>query len=334
MLAKTVLLWFLMLAVFLVREEPRQEFILHGFAQGTAYTIKYFAVKLMVSQREVDSILAQVDSSMSLYKPYSLINRFNYSTKGLSIDNHFKEVMRHSFALYKDTEGKFDVTVAPLVNAWGFGVAPVDHFPDSAAVTLLLKNVGMDKLRLKGDQLLKLKPGVTVDLNGIAQGYSVDLVAAYLSSKGISSFVVEIGGELRAKGLKPDGSRRRIGIEGPGYDRQAAVQFRHVLGIKDGAITTSGNYQKYLWDGAKKRSHLIDPKSGFPLDNQMISVTVYAREAVTADGYDNALMAMDLPEAMAFVNARKELEAYFIYHLKDGSVKDTMTLGFKKMIVN
>ncbi|WP_265833365.1 FAD:protein FMN transferase [Pedobacter sp. MR2016-24] len=334
MLIRTVLLCFSLLLALLVKEEPQQQFVLRGFAQGTEYSIRYFAVKLKVSEGEIDSLLSLVDSSMSLYKSYSQINTFNHSTKGLMIDRHFKAVMERSFEISKDTRGKFDVTVAPLVRAWGFGPDGLQQFPDSAAVKGLLENVGMEHLQLTGMQLNKLKPEVTVDLNGIAQGYTVDLLADFLARKGISSFVVEIGGELRVRGVKPDGNMFRIGIEGPLENDASGVKIKHVIGFTNAALTTSGNYQKYLQFGGRKISHLIDPKTGFPLDTEMISVTVFAKDAITADGYDNALMAMTVPEALAFVKARKDMEAYMIYQRKGQAIKDTMTVGFKKMLVN
>jgi thiamine biosynthesis lipoprotein len=331
---KTMILCIPLLILLLFRKPDQQQYTLHGFAQGTSYSIKYFAEKLMVKQGAVDSILTSIDSSMSLYQPYSLINRFNSSTKGLIVDRHFKTVMQKSFSIYDDTKGRFDVTVAPLVQAWGFGPKPVSSFPDSAAIKLLLENVGMNYIRLKGDRLIKLKPGVHVDLNGIAQGYSVDALADYLTQKGLTSYVVEIGGELRMKGMKPDGSAFKVGIEGPSPDTPAEPQIRHAISFTEGAVTTSGNYRKYLLSGNRKVSHLIDPRTGYPLNNRLISVTIYAKDALTADGYDNAVMAMDIKEALAFVSARKDMEAYIIYYKKDGTVADTLTAGFKKMIVN
>lgn len=323
----------LLIFSFFKGEEQQREYIIRGYAQGTDYSIKYFAGDSVVTRFAVDSILSVIDSSMSLYKPYSLINRFNETNEGLDVDPHFAAVMRKSFAVYKATKGKFDVTVAPLVQAWGFGPKRIERFPDSAKVKQLLQCVGMNNLRLKGNHLTKRKSCISVDLNGIAQGYSVDVVADHLMKKGITAFVVEIGGELRMKGPKPDGSAMRIGIEGPASSSNAEPVIRHVIAINNGAITTAGNYRKYLQKGAKKIAHLIDPKTGYPLDNALISVTIYAEDAVTADGYDSPVMAMGVEEALDFVASRKGMEAYIIYHRKDGSVADTLTNGFKKMIV-
>lgn len=317
----------------LFKGKDQREYTIRGYAQGTDYSIKYFAADSVVTKYAIDSILSVIDSSMSLYKPYSQINKFNEATALLDLDPHFAAVMRKSFTVYKATKGKFDVTVAPLVQAWGFGPKRIEKFPDSAQIRELLKCVGMGHLRLQGNRLTKSLPCIKIDLNGIAQGYSVDVVADYLIKKKVSSFVVEIGGELRMKGPKPDGSAMRIGIEGPAASPGAEPVIRHVIKINKGAITTAGNYRKYLQKGDHKKTHLIDPKTGYPLDNALISVTIFAKDAVTADGYDSPVMAMEMKEALDFVSAKKGMEAYIIYRKKDGSIADTLTRGFKKMMV-
>ncbi|WP_316836115.1 FAD:protein FMN transferase [Pedobacter nutrimenti] len=331
---KIVLLFLPLLLSFLFTKKEQQLYSIHGYAQGTDYSIKYFADSALIAKEGVDSILMKIDSSMSLYKPYSLISKFNSSENGVSLDPHFLAVIRKSFEIFKDTQGKFDVTVAPLVQAWGFGPKPISVFPDSAEITELLKNVGMDYLELKGNKLLKSRPNVHLDLNGIAQGYSVDVVADYLEGKGIHCYMVEIGGEIRLKGRKPDGTAMKIGIEGPAPDGISEPQIRHVISFTEGAVTTSGNYRKFIKSGNKKISHLVNPKTGYPLNTELISVTIFAKDALTADGYDNAIMAMGLHEALTFIAARKNMEAYIIYQRKDGVTADTLTTGFKKLIIN
>jgi len=323
-----------LLVLFGYLKKDQQEYTINGYAQGTSYTIKYFAEKPVITKSAIDSILTDIDASMSLYQPNSLINKFNASTEGVVLDGQFKAVMHKAFEVYKDTQGKFDVTVGPLVQAWGFGSKPITEFPDSLTIRKLLNIVGMDGLELNGNFLKKKRPEIQVDLNGIAQGYSVDAVADYLSKLGISSFIVEIGGELLVKGLKPDGSGRRIGIEGPALTPLAEPQIRHIINISHGAVTTSGNYRKWIQKGSKRIAHLIDPSTGYPLDNQLISATIYAKNAITADGYDNAVMAMTVEEAIRFIESKGDMEAYLIYHQEDGKIADTLTKGFKKMIVD
>jgi len=323
-----------LLIFFLLRKDDRKQYAIHGYAQGTDYSIKYFAKDSLVTKGAVDSILLVIDSSMSLYKPYSLINRLNESSAGLTVDPHFVKVIKKSIEISKATGGIFDATVKPLVQAWGFGSKPILAFPDSTAVKQIMSCVGMQYLTLKGSFVKKAKPCIQIDLNGIAQGYSVDVVADYLIKKGIKSFVVEIGGELRIEGIKPDKSYFRIGIEGPGEKDNSTPLMKHVIQLKTGAITTSGNYQKYLQQGSKRISHLINAKTGYPLQNSMISVTLYAKDAITADGYDNAIMAMEPTQALKFIEAHSGLEGYLIYKDADGRVADTLSTGFRKLIVD
>jgi thiamine biosynthesis lipoprotein len=303
-----------------------------GLAQGTDYHIMYYAADSVATKSGIDSLLNEIDSSMSLYKKGSLINQFNSSTKGVKPDTYLNAVLKRSFEINRDTKGIFDITVAPLVQVWGFGPAENNREPSPEEIKTILKCTGMEKLKLENNMLLKSSPCVNIDLNGIAQGYSVDLIANYLNTKGIKSFVAELGGEIRIAGPKPDGTAMKIGIEGP--DKDGTPVIRHIAVLNSGAITTSGNYRKFHQSGRKVISHLIDPKTGYPLDNEMISVTVYAKDAITADGYDNALMGMHLDDALTFVANRKYLEAYFVYRKKDGSVADTLSNGFKKLIKN
>lgn len=308
-----------------------REFKISGEAQGTTYALSYYAADSTVSKRQIDSLLQVIDLSMSLYRPNSTISRFNQADKGLKLDAHFVKVVQRSFEIYRDTRGIFDITVEPLVKYW----AKAGHEPnnmDVAKVKLLLQAVGMDKLQLKGNMLVKQRPRVHVDVNGIAQGYSVDVLADFLDQRHVVAYLVEIGGEIRIKGPKPDGKPMRIGIEGPDDERGGSPTIKHVLAINRGAITTSGNYRSYL--ETKRMSYLINPQTGFPLNGEIISATVYAKDAITADGYDNVLMAMKVGEALQFVDQHQDLEAYLIYKRKDGKLADTASMGFKKMLTN
>jgi thiamine biosynthesis lipoprotein len=330
-IVKATALCFLFLLVFFSSKKEQNLYLIHGFAQGTDFNVRYFSDSERVTRQEIDGILVRIDSSMSLYKPYSRISKFNKSLTGIQVDSGFLSVVKKAFQISEETDGRFDITVAPLVQLWGFGPLPVKAFPNDDAVSEALKFVGMKYLRIDGDMLMKSKSKVQIDLNGIAQGFSVDAVAAFLQSKGINSYLVEIGGEVVVKGPKPDGSEYQIGITGPGAEGKA---FRHVVHMSAGGLTTSGNYNKTLRYKKGEISHLINPKTGYPLSNQMVSVTVLAKDAMTADGYDNALMAMEVAEAFKFLSTRKDLEAYFIYRKADGQIADTLTTGFKTLLVN
>lgn len=302
-----------------------------GTAQGTTYSISYYGHEQLVTKSKIDSVIRSLDSSLSLYKPYSRINQFNNSKKGMMLDKHLFKVVSKSMAVYKETNGLFDITVHPLVQLWGFGVNPNNVPPDSGEVKTVLNCVQSNLLQLKGKRLLKKNPCVKIDLNGIAQGYSVDVLAAFLESYGIKNYMVELGGEIRVKGRKqPSGEKMRIGIESPSEDPFGNHPLQKVLEMDEGAITTSGSYRRFYESKGQKITHLIHPKTGYPQANELISVTVYASDAITADAYDNALMLMGLESAMAFVNKRPCLAAYFVYRHANGSIADTASLAFLK----
>ncbi|WP_256012214.1 FAD:protein FMN transferase [Desertivirga xinjiangensis] len=305
-----------------------------GYAQGTTYSITYYAEDSLVSRSEVDDILNGIDSSLSIYKSYSLINTINNSERGGEADKHLKAVVNKSLEVYKETGGAFDITVFPLVRAWGFGTKSVSILPNADTIKSILPCVGSDKIYLDQGRLIKTNPCVKIDVNGIAQGYSVDKLADYLERKKINNYLVEIGGEIRVKGRKfPENQPMSIGIEAPAKSSTDEQVIQKVIQINKGAVTTSGNYRKYVKNGNKKLSHLIDPKTGYPLDNELISVTVIADDAISADAYDNALMGMGLKKAMQFAKDHK-LEAYFIYYNSKKQITDTATTGFYTFIRN
>jgi thiamine biosynthesis lipoprotein len=193
--------------------------------------------------------------------------------------------------------------------------------------------VGYNKIKIKGDSLIKLKPCIKIDVNGIAQGYTVDILANYIAGKGVKDFIVELGGELRARGKKqPDGKSFRIGVESPSGDDFSMPPMQKIVSVDSGAITTSGNYRKYHESKGKRYSHIIDPRTGNTVDNEMISVTVYAKNAMTADAYDNALMLMGVKEALRFVEQMPDVAAFLIYKKKDGSLSDTTSTRFRRLI--
>ena len=274
-----------------------------------------------------------MDSSVSLYKPYSLISQFNRSDSGIAVDNYFLTLINKSITTHEQTKGTFDVTVQPLVQAWGFGVSKIERLPDSLTIRSLKKCVGTKFLQVRGVKVIKKIPCLKIDLNGIAQGYTVDIIASFLAQSGIENYMVELGGEIRVQGRKQPGNEKmRIGIETPGQDEFTTAVMQKILLIDEGAITTSGNYRRYFESDGKKITHLIDPRTGYPVNNELVSVTVYAHDAMTADAFDNALMVMGLQKAMEFVEKRSDLAAHFIYRDKNGVIKDTMSKRFYKLV--
>lgn len=304
------------------------EMHINGNAQGTTYHITYYTKGSSVTQQQIDSLLQEVDGSLSIYDPQSLISRFNRSEGGLKTDRHLNAVVRKSLLVSRATGGIFDITVLPLMTAWGFG-AGISSATDSVPVSAIMAHVGSAHLRLSKGFLHKDDPQVKIDVNGIAQGYSVDLVAAFLERHEIRNYLVEIGGELRVLGNKQPGNVPfRIGIEAPAVHQNDEEVIKRIIQVRYGAVTTSGNYRNYHLNKGKKISHLLDARTGYPVGNELIAVTVWAPDAITADGFDNALMGMGLKNAMAFLRKKRHMEAYFIYRRDSGGIADTCTTGF------
>ncbi|MCW3116286.1 MAG: FAD:protein transferase [Chitinophagaceae bacterium] len=318
-----------------MKESPTglKEFHFAGFAQGTTWHITYFARDSFVRHEQFDSLFNKIDSSLSIYKSYSLISRFNEAPGEIEMDAHLKIVVQKSLEIYTETGGISDITVYPIVRAWGFGTQGRTELPDSATIKNLLPCVGSDKIFIDHSRLRKTKPCIKIDVNGIAQGYTVDVIADFLEKENIQNWLVEVGGELRIKGHKhPGHSLFQVGIESPADNSFAEPIIKKIIQFEKGAVTTSGNYRKYFEKGGKVISHLMNPKNGYPVQNELVSVTVWAKDAITADGFDNALMGMGLENSFLFLRKHKNMEAYFIYHKPNGSVADTATAGFYKML--
>lgn len=306
-------------------------YIINGKAQGTTYSIVYYGKDSIVTKKMIDEKLMQLDSSLSLYKSYSKINQFNNSSEGIVLDEHLLAVIKKSILVNKDTDGLFDITVYPLVKAWGFGISKTKNIPDDSVILSILKCVNSELIELKGNYLSKKKPCVKIDLDGIAQGYSVDILADLLEKYDINDYVVEVGGELRVKGTKqPSMEKMKIGIESTSEDEFDSQPFNEIVKLNKGAITTSGSYRNFYESKGHKITHIINPKTGYPQDNELISVTVYAEDAITADAYDNALMLMGLEKALDFVEKRKNIAAYFIYKNSSGTISKKESSAFLK----
>ncbi|HSB92180.1 MAG TPA: FAD:protein FMN transferase, partial [Flavitalea sp.] len=278
-------------------------------------------------------ILLRLDNSLSIYKDSSLISKFNRSTAGSTIDKHLYNVVSRSLEINKKTQGKFDITVKPLVQLWGFAARQPDHLPDSQELKSIMPCIGSKHLVLKKDFLMKRKICTEIDVNGIAQGYSVDVLASYIGSKGIKNYMVELGGELRVRGRKPDHTSFRVGIESPVEDAAEPALMQQVIQLSEGAITTSGSYRKFYESNGRRISHIIDPFTGYSAVTDLISVTVYASTAMTADGFDNAILMMGLKQGMEFVENHQDIAAFFIYRDGNGRVKSTASSRFKKLLV-
>lgn len=326
---------FVLALLILIACQPKKSeyFRISGFAQGTTYHISYENTVNQDYTEAIDSILKAFDKSLSIYDSTSIISRMNNNDTTARADDWFVDVFNKSAEVNKTSEGAFDITVGPVVNAWGFGKGPeLKH--DTAYIDSLLQFVGMEKVKLEGRKLVKKFPGVKLDVNALAQGYSVDVVCKFLQSKGIPNYLVEIGGEVRGKGVNDKGKLWQIGIDrpkddnfSPGADLQAIVQ------IDNKALATSGNYRAFYVENGVKYSHEIDPKTGFPARNTLLSTSVVCDDCVTADAYATAFMVMGLEKSQELLKKQKGIDVYFVYSDPDGKYKVFFTDGMKKMIV-
>lgn len=306
-----------------------------GFAQGTTYSIvfenngKYQPATL---KKDVEKILHEFDLSLSLYTDSSILTKVNRN-EDVTADRYFSEAFSKSVAITRLTDGAFDITVGPLVKAWGFGPDSHKNFSESKRDSLL-KLVGMEKVRMADGRVIKDDPGIKLDFNAIAQGYSVDVVCDYLSSAGLKSYLVEIGGEVRVRGDK-QGLPWRIGIDRPednnsvpGNDLQA------VISMKNRSLATSGNYRKFYVEDGVKYSHTIDPRTGYPARNQLLSATILADECATADGIATACMVFGKDKTIEFLNMHPEYDAFLVYSDDNGNYQTWATENLKGSISN
>jgi thiamine biosynthesis lipoprotein len=319
-----------------VQKEPVSEYqVIHGNTQGTTYNMTFEYLKGADIQPEIEQVLHDFDMSLSTYEPSSIISRINQNDTLVVIDKKFEEVLLEARRVYEKTNGAFDITVAPVVNAWGFGFTPGADV-DSAMIDSLLRFVGMNKVKLEEGKIIKDFPQTMLDVNAIAQGYSVDVVAQFLEEKGIENYLVEIGGELKCKGLNPKGEDWKIGIDRPQEGNLVPGQnMQAVIAIKGKSLATSGNYRKFYEKNGIKYAHSINPKTGYPVLSKLLSVTIISDKCITADAYATAFMVMGLDKSIEFLKSGVEdLDAYLIYNDNEGKFRVYSTPGMKKYILD
>jgi thiamine biosynthesis lipoprotein len=303
-----------------------------GFTQGTTYSITYQHPTLSDLHEEIDSILRVFDSSLSSYDSTSIISSVNINAPNVLTDSMFRTVFRESSRVYQVTGGAFDITLAPLINAWGFGPGQQQDV-DSALVDSLLQYVGMDKISLVGDRVLKTNPHVRLNVNAIAQGYSVDVVASYLEDLGCKNYMVEIGGEIKTRGMNPKGNFWRIGVDRPELGSMIpGKQLQVIISMHNRSLATSGNYRKFYEKDGVMITHSIDPATGYPKASNLLSVSILTDKCMTADAYATACMVMGLEKAKVFIENQRGVDAYFIYGDEFGNYQVWHTDGIKKYI--
>lgn len=302
-----------------------------GFAQGSTYSIVYDNKKnidFAELRNKVEKILSDFDMSLSVYKDSSIISKINRN-EDVVPDSFFTEVFTKSVLISEMTEGAFDITVGPLVRAWGFGPDAHRSFTEAKRDSLI-KLVGMSKVSLINGRLVKTDPRVCLDVNAIGQGFSVDVICRLFDNLGINNYLVEIGGELRAKGKK-GGNFWKIGIDKPVDNNMSPGEtLQAIIKISDKALATSGNYRKFYIEDGIKYSHEIDPKTGYPAKNTLLSATIIADDCAMADGIATACMVMGKEKTIQFLGIHPEFEAYLVYSDDSGDFKTWTTEILKK----
>ena len=286
-----------------------------GMVFGTTYSITYQYHENLKS--DIEGVMQQVDNSLSPFNKSSVITAINNNTS-TKADKYLTEVFTLAQTVNKETDGAFDITVAPLVNAWGFGFRSGTR-PTDAQTDSLLAIVGQEKVTLKDGEIIKSDPRIMLDCSAIAKGFGVDKVAEFLAGKGIENFLVEIGGEISARGKNSRGTEWNIGVTKPVDDSLSINQENQaVLQITDKAMATSGNYRNFYYEGGKKYAHTINPHTGKPAQSDILSATVIAQTCAVADAYATAFMVLGSEKAKEILKKHPELQAYLI--LSDNSV--------------
>jgi len=323
--------FFLLLFILLFTSCNQKKFVkFSGFAQGTTYSISYYDSEGKNYQSEVDSILKGFDRSVSIYDSTSLISRVNKSDKPIKIDKYFSEIFNKAYIVSEQTNGAFDVTVGPLVNAFGFGFKNKVKI-NKTLIDSLKKLVNYKNVKIENEYIIKNNPAICIDFNAIAQGYSVDVISKFLESMEIENYLIEIGGEVFAKGTKDKGKQWNVGIEKPDENSKQR-ELKATVFLKDKALATSGNYRKFYVENGIKYSHTIDPYTGYPVKHSLLSVSVIAGNCTDADAYATAFMVMGLDKSLIFLKEHKELEAYFIYSDIKGNMRTYETEGLKEFL--
>ncbi|WP_178987520.1 FAD:protein FMN transferase [Winogradskyella schleiferi] len=314
-------LLFLIVIIFSCQNEPKN-IKLSGPVFGTAYNIQYNSVDHTNYQKQFDSLFNVVNESMSTYIPDSKISRLNRG-EAIVVDDHFSRVFENSKTVYRATEGAFDPTIGAVVNAWDFGPEGKIINIDSTAIDSLMTSVGFNRMGLKDRKIVKSGESY-LDFNAIAKGYAVDVIGEFLENKNSQDYLVEIGGEIRARGINLEKkSEWKVGIDDPNFEGEQS--YSKVISLKDESMATSGTYRKFkIDDNGNRYAHIINTKTGYPSKTNILSVSVIAKDCMTADAYATAFQAMGIDRVSSFLERHPELKVYIIY---ESEIKELKTLA-------
>ena len=328
---RKVFLLLMGLVVLASCDKRPQKVVLQGLAQGSYYAVTYFDEQARNFQKEIDSIFHAVDMSVNLWVDSSIICKV-YRNEEVTLDQIFIDNFNIAQEAARLSDGYFDPTISPIVTAWGFSYKSGDNLTPQL-IDSLRQLVDYRKIRIENGKVIKENPNMTLDFNAIAQGYTSDLIAAFLESRGINNYLVDTGGEIMAKGEKPDGKPWIVGIEKPAenWDSEQVVQTR--IALRDKGLVTSGSTRKYVERNGKRYSHCIDPKTGYPVEHNVLSATVLAENSVWADALASICMVMGMEKSLPLIESMDGVEAYYIFVNEQNELESFATAGFQKLII-
>ena len=309
-----------------------KKIVLQGEAQGSYYAITYFDEQGRNFQNEIDSIFHAVDMSVNLWVDTSIISKVNRNEE-VVLDAIFTDNFRIAQEAAQLSNGYFDPTISPIVAAWGFSYRNGDSITPQL-IDSLKQLVDYRNIRIENGKVVKAYPAITLDFNAIAQGYTSDLIASFLDSKGIMNYLVNTGGEIMARGCKTNGDPWIVGIEKPAenWDSEQMVQTR--IALHDKGLVTSGSTRKYVERNGKRYSHCIDPKTGYPVEHNVLSATVLAENSVWADALASICMVMGMEKSLPLIESMDGVEVYYIYVNEENKLETFATEGFKKLVID
>lgn len=306
-------------------------YTISGNAQGTTFAISYIHGFSAVSRNTIDSIFASLDSNFSLYKSNSLIQKFNDHPRGIVATEDFKKLLKYSNFVSASTNGAFDISILPAALLWGKFNKSFTQAPTIEKLNEVLSYSGFCNVNLKGDSIVKNNPNLKIDLDGIAQGYSVDVIANYLDDLNIQNYLIEIGGEIRTKGSNKFGLPWKIAFVSAQDFTSTSDPVDH-LEMSGYAVSTSARFSKFTSISDNKYSHIIDPRTGLTLSNNILCSTVIADQCVFTDAYDNAIMVLGIDSAFSKFGSSKHIGIHLVYKSQTGEIKDTANQYFHSFL--
>ncbi|MFA6127787.1 MAG: FAD:protein FMN transferase [Bacteroidales bacterium] len=301
-----------------------------GPVYGSTYHITYEYKPSVTLEKDINRILERINVSMSTYDPTSTLSRINHNDTTARLDQDLRRVLEAGWKVSDQSGGAFDMTVAPLVNAWGFGFTAREKVTP-AMIDSILIFTGYHKVRVDGDRLVKEDPRIMIDPNAITPGYVADVISEFFDSVGVKNYLVEIGGELRCLGKNREGNAWRVGVDKP-LENTIEREIQQVFHLEHVSVATSGNYRKFYEENGVKYSHTIDPKTGYPARSNLLSATVFTDECIYADAWATVFMVVGFDRARELSTRIPGIQVYFIYSDAEGAMKTWQSAGVQSMI--